>query len=374
MHKTKIDYLRGHFPKENCFSAITKVELDYMTVGTPVMINMKPFVPNTGSQGPAVYTSPSFGRISSQPCITAPESQPQSPRDARDTHGYYKANNASNYKGDHRTSKQKTESVKEEDVKKTNVGDLYKMGVVEANKILQNRRSKVDVMFIFSFYKAYKDYYAYTMQTYQVYFDGKIPLIYNEGHRFELERLSDIYKKGDLNNFAEMTADSLKENRYINYNFGGINSSNKKYMFEDINIIFASLKKMFPENFSFFESTLNDGSLRSLVDTISISFYRMQDIIAIFDSKKTSGMGVEIFLTNSAHKPIDISKSETVATYRFLFSKSRENIFTIDGDLIKRQYNTTTNDMLGIAFSVINKNIPINDERKKPSRRSICAE
>jgi hypothetical protein len=375
MHKTKIDYLKGHFSEKDCFSAITKIELDYMTVGTPVIVNMKPFVPNSGPLVHTVYNGPPFAQSSgqprSQPGRNATAQEPRS-QPSRDRQSY-----VNRYKGNYRTSDQKAELVKKEDVKKISVKDLYKMDVVEANKLLQNRSSKISTMFVFSFYKDYKDYYTHTMQTQHVYFDGKVPLIYDKGHRFELERLSDVHDKGDLSNFAEMVANSLKEDRYINYSFEGVASSNKKYMFEDINVIFNDLKKVFPENFSFFKSVLNNGHLRSLVDTISISFYRMQDVIAIFDSKKTSGMGVEIFLTNSIHKPVETSKSESVATYRFLFSKSRENIFTIDGESIKRQHNKSTNDVLGTAFSVINKNIPIDDnlkKKKKPSRRSICAE
>ena len=393
MHKTKIDYLKGHFSEKDCFSAITKIGLDYMTVGTPVIVNMKPFALNSGPQVHVTYNGPSFAqstntftRSPGRPRgsnAMAQESQSQPPRGGQSY--------INRYKGDYRTSdqkvtgKQKAELVKKEDVKKISVKDLYKMGVVEANKLLQNRLSKVSTMFVFSFYKDYKDYYTHTMQTQHVYFDGKVPLIHDEGHRFELERLSNVHDKGDINNFAEMIASSLKENRYINYSFEGVASSNKKYMFEDINTIFNSLRTVFPENFSFFRSILNSGRLRSLVDTVSISFYRMQDVIAIFDSKKTSGMGVEIFLTNSIHKPVDTSKSESVATYRFLFSKSRENIFTIDGESIKRQHNRSTNDVLGSAFSVINKNIPVDNhlkkkpmdddsKKKKLSRRSICAE
>lgn len=384
MHKTKIDYLRKHFPEEDCFSAITRVELDYMTVGSPVMVNMKPFVPNSKTQHRAVYVNGSSFTRSSGSGQTHSTHSTASLDTVNDTSDRVQAqplrSNQSNaysnspYKGSYKTGKHKDQDIKK-DVKKVSVKDLYTMGIVKANEMLQRKAAKVGVMFAFSFYKDYQDHYVNTMQSHQVYFDGKKPLIYDEGHKFELKRLSDVHSKNYLNNFAEMIADSLKEDRYINYSFGEIASSNKKYIFEDINIIFNSLKKVFPENFSFFRSILNDGRLRSLVDTVSISFYRIQDIIAIFDSKKTSGMGVEIFLTNSVHKPTAMSKSETVATYRFLFSKSRENILTIDGESIRRQHNTSTNDTLGTAFSVINKNIPIDNElKKKSARRLICAE
>jgi len=357
MHKTKADCLRQYFPEKDCFSAITMIELDRMTVGSPVMISMKPFV-----QGPPPQM---FNRHGAQPGSIAlrpgsiSSSSSAQPRLSGARHEDIRNKDLP------APSYPKKLIPIEEDTKKVSVKDLYEMGVAEANKALQNVMKKVSAMSVFSFYQGLHDFHQHTMHGHQVYFDGKKPLIFDKGRRFELERLSDVHEKGDLNNFSEMIYHSLKENRYINYSFGGVSASNKRYMFEDINIIFSNLKEVFHKNFSFFTSLLSDGTLRALVDTVSISFYRMQDIVAIFDSKKTSGIGAEIFLTNSAHRPVNMEQAETTATYRFLFSKSKENILTIDGELIHRQCNRFTGDALGSALSVINKNVPIDDKSKK---------
>ena len=383
MHKTKADYLSSRFVEKNCFSAITTVDIDYMTVGTPVVVSVKPFAPRSdsvtltysSSLRPSRHSAPRPGQIMAEPpsdprALRNPVVEDQS-RDAQSQRGRNNVYMKDVYMKDGTYANKKPPTLS--GVEKVSAEDLYKMSVVEANKMLRNG-VKVDTMFVFSLYKDYHDFYIHGMQGQQVYFDSKKPLIFDEGHRFELERLTDVHKKDELNNFSEMIYSSLKDNRYINYSFGGVATSNKKYMFEDINIIFNDLKSVFPKNLSFFMSALSNGTLRSLVDTVSISFYRIQDVIAIFDSKKTLGMGVEIFLTNSAHKPQHMDVSEATATYRFLFSKSRENILTIDGELINRQHNKATNDALGSAFSVINKNIPIDDKLKKDKAKTISVE
>jgi hypothetical protein len=395
MHKIKADYLRDRFPEKDCFSAITTIELDNMTVGTPVVANIKPFAPSSTprvySVGPragqgraqfannlqvaetglaeAIDAPPQPARNSQSPAIAAGGSEQIVVEPSRDRQLYYSDSRAT-YRSN---SKAKAAPMPLSNVKKVSAKDLYEMGVVEANKVLQSG-AKISTMFVFSFYKDYQDFYIHSMQSHQVYFDGKKPLIFDKGYRFELERLADVHKKDELNNFSEMIYDSLKENRYVNYSFERVATSNKKYMFEDINTIFNDLQRVFPKNFSFFTSVLNNGTLRSLVDTVSISFYRMQDVIAIFDSRETFGMGVEIFLTNSAHKPIHMNELEATATYRFLFSKSRENILIIDGELIKRQHNRATGDALGSALSVIGKNIPIDDKLKKDKTKTISVE
>lgn len=381
MYKTKADYLRERFPEKDCFSAITTKELDCMTVGTPVMVDMKPITSVSAPHANihSYSSSIQIRRGNAEPTRIAPMADPResrgaeignmaeinrepSPAQIRHLQPRHLQPPDSSHKPKGKPSPANT--------KKVSAKDLYEMGIVEANKILQSS-VKINTIFVFSLYKDYRDFYVQGMHSHHVYFDGKKPLIFDEGRRFELERLADVHKKDELNNFSEMIRDSLRKNRYINYSFEGVATSNKKYMLEDINTIFNDLQRAFPKNFSFFMSVLNNGTLRSLVDTVSISFYRMQDVIAIFDSKETSGMGVEIFLTNSNHRPIFMDEPEATATYRFLFSKSRENILTIDGELINRQNNRTTSDALSVAVSVISKNIPVDDKLKKVKDKTI---
>ena len=95
-------------------------------------------------------------------------------------------------------------------------------------------------------------------------------------------------------------------------------------------------------------------------------------MIAIFDSKKTSGIAAEIFLTNSTHNTSQMSRDGVTVTYRFLFSKSRENLFSIDGETIKRQCDRNTKDVLSSVSSIISKEIP-NDEKLKNEKAKTAS-
>jgi len=96
-------------------------------------------------------------------------------------------------------------------------------------------------------------------------------------------------------------------------------------------------------------------------------------MIAIFDSKKASGIGAEIFLTNSIHNSSDIQREGHSATYRFLFSEFRENLFSIDGELIKRRGDRNTGEVLSMASSTISRGVPNDEKLKKEKPKTVSA-
>ena len=139
-------------------------------------------------------------------------------------------------------------------------------------------------------------------------------------------------------------------------------------MIEDTNVILNSLGKAYPYNLSSFQSIL-DG-IRNLIDVVSISFYRLTDVTAIFDSKRAIGMGVDIFLTNSLCTAKDMAKGGKNITYRFLFSTSNENIFSIDGEAIQRPSSCSTEAAMRYVHNIMNENVP-NDEVLKRKKTKI---
>ena len=333
MYLKKAEYFKSIYPEEECISAVTTAMTDNGTlVGTPCIAQIRPFTSKLYSSNFAEMTFDRKGKA------------------------------------------YKKESEEKQDM--TNAKDLCGMSLTEANDLIHRYISKLKTLFIFSTSNNYNDFYTSNLHSKFIYLSGIKPIILDEGKRFNIARLSDVHGKQELADFTEMTYNSLQDHRYINYTFTNVAKSNKRYMAEDINTIFNGLETAYPYHMSSFQS-VRDG-VRNLIDVVSVSFYRLTDVTAIFDSKRAIGMGVDVFLTNSTHTVKDMSSAGKGITYRFLFSVSSENIFTIDGEAIIRPSSISTQSARNKVHGVISNNVP-NDEAlkvKKPKirRRKTCAE
>ena len=308
MYLEKAEYLKKVYPIDDCISAITTTEVDHIPVGTPCIVYIKP-----------------FSTLTDKKSLFFREDRPKLTR--KDKH--------------------------------TNIvvaKDLYNMDLAKANNLLYEHIDNVQTLFIFNAANSTIDYRVSNLEIGHIYFNGIKPIMIDNIGRYDLQRLSDVHSKNELDNFAEMTYESLRNNRYINYTFMDVAKSNQKYMMEDINTIFNSLRKTFTYNLSFFQSPAD--TIRNLIDIISISFYRLTDVTAIFDYKRSIGMGVEIFLTNALYKPKDMRVPSRSVTYRFLFSKSSEDVLTIDGERIHRLSMCPTDIVVNAVHDVISKNTP----------------
>lgn len=350
MYLKKVEYLKSLWPPENCISAITTVETtNRASVGTPCIASIKPFAADKINAPIRGFPSPNRSEIRGEIRVRA-EDQAQPAGD-----GYNRGYSRDNYKK-RSLSPPPGMSSKGSKKKATCAKDLYKMDISKANDLIRNCVSKTNVLFAFSTHNDYIDYYTTSIYGHQIYFNGVKPIILDDGKRFELSRISDVHNKTDLNNFAEMTYNSLQDNRYINYTFTDVMESNKRYMMEDVNLIFGSLKEAYPHNISCFR-TLSDG-LRGLIDVVSISFYRLPDVVAVFDFNNMVGVGVEVLMTNSLYDAKAVSKGEQSVTHRFLFSSTRENLFTIDGESVARRSDSLTDKALGSVHKIIGEEVP----------------
>jgi hypothetical protein len=332
MHRTKAEYLRQRYSEKNCFSAITMVEANQMIVGTPCIVDIH---------------LPNVHKHKDKHELKVHDVRPKRAR------------------GLPYPKRMDTPIIKDRNIS-VNAKELYDMSIVEANTVLQTTKSAAEAMFVFNTNAHHNDFYIYTLYTNNVYFTGKKPLMYDNGISYEIKHLSDIHNSEDIENFGETIYNKLKKNRYINYTFTGVTTSNKKHVLDDINTIFDNLKEVYPKHSTFFLYT--PKNIRSLLDVVSISFYRIEDVIAIFDHKRTHGMCVEIFLTNSTYDHKQIVMENATATYRFLFAKSRENIFTVDGEIIYRECYAPTETSLHKIFNVINKEVPNDRKLRKNSQ------
>jgi len=409
MYKIKADWFKRRYPEQDCFSAITTIGLDQLTVGTPCIGHIQPFKqfkkpsldknpfynnppfynypppyrrPRPGDRDDRVVPGararvdgrPDLARRNDAPIAVVHDSvefadasveEPEEDVEEEEEEGF----NIEKYV---MKKKLKTKKVEEEEVVNTTVAELYKLeDIQKANNILRSSVGRINVLFYFNCYPHEDTHYSHTFTPGQIYFNGKKALIYDDGLIIESDRLSDIHRKGEINNLAEVISESLKEHRYINYTFRNISTANTKYLLEDINTIFNSLKKTYKEHSTFYYSD-PEMALRSLIDVVSISFYRLDDAIAIFDSKTSSGICSEIFLTSSSHTEKNIMEHGRTATYRFLFSTSKENLFTIDGERINRPFNEKVPKSLTYALNTIAREAP-DDERLKAIKKRTAS-
>lgn len=169
--------------------------------------------------------------------------------------------------------------------------------------------------------------------------------------------LSDDYKSERLDSLRQLKVDNAKlffENigkdldkyRYVNYIVDGICASKVSAIYSDISMVTNSLSYTYPRNTCTY---IRGGGSSTLLDTLSISFYKLSDVIPIFDKKCSDGIAIEILLTNALLTAEDIiSNSNNYILVRFLFSKYNDNLFTIDGEKIKRPFQCTINESIEI--------------------------
>lgn len=415
MYRTKLEYFRKLFKEKNCFSAIATTQINDVLIGTPMVVSSAQLPRSKSQKNPLARKPTSHGGVrlggmrsggaggivvtrSTPDEIVEAREDEESPVLANDPNaevamdspqirntvvqeggrirGYdqntygitsdVETLGAAIFSGQEAESKLYDRALKTRKAPTESIDpiQLYDMEVRVANLLLQTSFQRGTALVLFKAANNDVDFNKMKISNDQMYFDGKRPLIFDAGHSFELERLSDIYKIKELKDFSNIISSSLKDNRYVNYTFTGVTMSNKKYMLEDVYSIFNSLRKVYPAHVSFFR-TANIEGLRRLIDTVSISFYKLEDVIPIFDFKHTIGVAVEVFLTSSTNTPDDTNVSGVSATYRFLFSKHRENIFSIDGEPLKRSFDSPVDRAIQEVCWVIDKHSPNDTKIKK---------
>jgi len=336
MYVKKIEYFQEMYPEKNCLSGMLINNVDHLAVGTPCVAIINPF---------NICKWPEPG-----PSFKSPKSKYQ-----------YGFDDEPILDGDSsNTTKPKTE--------KTHASDLYKMDQSEMNKIFHRSVSRADVLFLFNARSYNNDFYNKTVVSKCIRLSKKKPIIYDTSRHISLYRLADVYDSEELNNFPTIIAEDLKSFRYTNYTFSDVSRSNIRYMIEDINKIFNILTKVYKYATCFYQYT--GEPTRLLIDTVSIGFYQLNDVIPIFDNKRSDGLCIEIFLTNSRKSITNIIHNYSSMTYRFILSASKENVFTIDGELIQRPNDTTIGSALSRLSTRLAEDSP-NDTVIKRNKASL---
>ncbi|KKN37789.1 hypothetical protein LCGC14_0759900 [marine sediment metagenome] len=394
MYVEKLKFLQEIYPEDNCIAGITTSTYDDMSVGTPCIAIIQPFVVYDGiiSRNNS-HNSWELSKSTMVPILPSGSGRPvpRSPTSDRGVRSYVEGLSCYEGRGDEERLPNKTITGKittgkitnskpepkkpiPTEAKKSTAKDIYhiaKKDLAKANSILSNSLDNINVIIPFSIWNATIDYVIHSTNTKKFYIDGSLPLIFDNGIHTELDRLSDVHNSSDVSNFPDLLSERLQSNRFINYTFSGVGTSNLKYMLEDINSFYSVLTKAYPHHISFFQYPHN--RVKVITDIVSISFYELGDVLPIFDSKKASGICMEVFITNSSIKGQDIISKMKSATYRFVFSKSKENVFTIDGEAIRRPHDMRSSKAMSLVRDKISKEIP-NDVNIKNNKSKVVKE
>ena len=392
MYIEKLRLLQETYPEDDCIAGITTSAFNDMSVGTPCIAIIKPFTIYNSINSrnhsnnlwkPSYPTGPTpFLPGPGEPRLTTNDRE----RNARNA-GYGDIDRprddgcsdidrpSSNGGKVSKYIKSALKSIPKEPIvteaKKSTAKDIYKIAkkdLSKANSILSNSLDCINVIIPFSIWSDTADYIIHSTNTKRFHIDGSLPIIFDNGIHTEINRLSDIHSNSDISNFPDLLVEKLQNNRFVNYTFSGVSVSNLRYMLEDINSFYNTLTKAYPNHISFFQYP--HDRVKVITDIVSVSFYELGDVLPIFDYKKASGICMEIFITNSLIKGQDIISKMKSATYRFVFSKSRENVFTIDGEQIKRPHDMNSAKAFGMVRDKIAREIP-NDTNIKNNKSKV---
>jgi hypothetical protein len=318
MYPKKVSYFKTKYKEENCASGIITTSVEWLTVGTPCIASVNPF--------------------------RAQLQLPDADIVANIDQNLY-------YKGDSR---------RPENLPTIKMKDIYeiaaKRGIDEANAIIRNNLSSVQATFVFTNWNDKFDYFSKPVNSRQFRFDGKKPIIFDDNFKqINLNSQKDMHKSEDLSNVADKVLKYLKDYRYVNYIFRRVAESNKKSVIESMDSIFKNMASRFPMGVCFRQHGSN--RTRFLIDTLCVSFYRLSDVIPVFDYRNL-GVGIEVVMTNSQAEGEDMQANGMSLCYRFLFSESSENVFTIDGEKIERPNDISVSDGVKYMKAKIDREVP----------------
>jgi len=233
---------------------------------------------------------------------------------------------------------------------------VEKKDEAEIRSSLNNHISDIMLMFPFNMSTDGLDLITAGLKINYFYYINKPPLIYDTSHNSNLsirEGLESCIQ--DVQELPALIYEQLKSNRFINYTFYDIEKSNASGIESYLKTIIKVFSKEYPSKISYHRHNTRN---RVLIDTMSISFYNLIDIIPIFDRKKSKGVGIDIMLTNSEVEPDRIMSKGYSLLFRFIFGKYRENIFTLDGAAIQRPWSQPVNEIIERICSLLKSECP----------------
>jgi len=217
--------------------------------------------------------------------------------------------------------------------------------------------------------------YIYVVNSNQIYCTKVTPIIQDKFKSVSVEKFSDIITPKAMPKLPDKITKALKKYRYLNYELKGITTSKVNKVLDGLTNMAKSLTGKYQHSMCIYSY---GNTQETLVDLISISFHRMSDVMPIFDYRRASGIAVEILFTNSMY---DINHFRHNVGYyvdiRLVFSRHRDNLFTIDGEHITRTFQCGIFDAIGDKIQHILKNYTPDDQallKLQQKEKNLCAE
>jgi hypothetical protein len=197
----------------------------------------------------------------------------------------------------------------------------------------------------------------YILNNDQVYCTQVLPIIKDKFKSVVIEKFGDIVDLKQMSQLPDKVNETLGKHRYLNYELRGLVSSKVSSILDGMSTMLNTLRKKYPYRLC----TYSYGAVRdTLVDVLSISFHKMTDVMPIFDYRRSSGIVIELLFTNSMYDmDAFVPNQNTYANLRFVFSRYKDNLFTIDGENIYRSFQCSISEAFeDKVFSILKNSVP----------------
>lgn len=205
------------------------------------------------------------------------------------------------------------------------------------------------------------------------FFSNKTPIFFDNPKYIEIEK--DFAKEAG---FAKNILEDLKQHRFVNYTQIGVSRSSYKKISNYISELIQSFLEEYPqvELENGYNNYNLDFYMTVVSDVLSISVYKLADVLPIFNNKKAEGVVIEIVLTSSEiysvkDKTLWFVRPDRFATIKFFLAKYKEDVFTIDGKLIHRLCELQPAKGLVWFTELLSNNVPNDMFSAKKQQKSV---
>jgi len=266
--------------------------------------------------------------------------------------------------------------------KKFDIKNIFKKDkdlISTLNKLMHKNPMVLSVMHLFSTTELYPCGYQLKANSDEYYCINVKPLLKDTFRSYNIKTLNRLIPntKSTLK-LPDKISEALKKYRYLNYVMSGLCKSKVDTTLTQLHQISHVLSKKYPNKLCVY---MGGEGYNTLIDTLSISFYRLIDVMPIFDPKRAVGVAMELLFTNSILTGDEILNDQgNYLMMRWLFARYKDNLFTIDGEYVCRNFEHPIKNMIdNNIYALLQRSTPddtalIKKLNQVDKERNLCAE